>query len=187
MNIFAVSNCPQESARALCDKHVVKMVTESAQMLSTAHRMLDGVMEMRPSKSGKRMIKYWKLDGPLENILMKAVHMNHPCTVWTMQSIENYKWHVQHYMALAVEYNRRYGKTHGAWSNNGIGGYLMAPPRNIPEGPQTPFAIAMKNFPECIVADDPIQSYRNYYNVAKSSFAKWTNREVPYWYLGKTA
>ena len=55
-------------------------------------------------------------------------------------------------------------------------------PDNIPNGKRTPFAIAMKQFPECIVEGDPIESYRKYYNVAKNSFAKWTKRAIPEWY-----
>ena len=57
MNVFVLSECPIESAEMMCDKHIPKMIVEAAQMLSTAHRMLDGYMEKRPSKSGKRMVK----------------------------------------------------------------------------------------------------------------------------------
>lgn len=187
MNIFVVDDNPVAAANMLCDKHVVKMVTESAQMLSTAHRMLDGVMEMRPSKSGNRMVKYWKLEDDREEILMKAVHMSHPCTVWTMASASNYIWHYGHYKALSEEYTRRYGKKHGAFYNNNIGGRLQFIPRSISNTGSTPYAIAMKQYPECIIPNDPIQSYRNYYNVAKVSFAKWTNRQPPHWYLGNVA
>lgn len=184
MNIFVVDENPTIAANQLCDKHVVKMVTESAQMLSTAHRLLDGEMYLDKTANG-RSIKRWRLPDKREDILMKACHTGHPCTVWTMASDENYNWHVQHYMGLVHEYNHRYNKTHGAWFNKNIGSYLLKAPNNIPEGPLTPFAIAMSHYPECIVPNDPIQSYRNYYNVAKTSFAKWTKREQPNWYLGK--
>jgi hypothetical protein len=187
MNIFAVADCPVESAQSLCNKHVVKMITESAQMLSTAHRILDGELDMRPSVSGKRLVQYWQLSDAREDILMKAVHPSHPCTIWTMQSSDNYRWHVQHYRALAVEYTQRYGKIHGSWQNRDIGSHLIELPHNIPDGDRTPFAIAMKHYPECIVPDDPIQSYRNYYNVAKTYFACWTNRQPPYWYEGEVS
>lgn len=184
MNIFIVDENPVAAAHMLCDKHIVKMVTESAQMLSTAHRMLDGEMEMRPSKSGKRMVKYWKLNDDRENILMKAVHMGHPCTVWTMQSASNYIWHYAHYAEMAKEYTRRYGKKHGAFNRETeIGSYLRKLPRNINKSiGETPYAIAMQHYPECIVEGNAVQSYRNYYNVAKKSFAKWTNRTPPDWY-----
>ena len=87
MNIFILDSDPKLSAQLQCDKHIVKMVLESAQMLSTAHRMLDGKLVMKPSKSGKRMVKYYDLyegadDLEAELIYYKAVHHNHPCTVW---------------------------------------------------------------------------------------------------------
>ena len=61
MNIFILDEDPTIAAQMQCDKHVVKMIVESAQMLSTAHRMLDGKLIMKPSKSGKRMVKYYDL------------------------------------------------------------------------------------------------------------------------------
>ena len=59
MNIFILDNDPIKAAQQQCDKHVVKMIVESGQMLSTVHRMLDGTMERRPSKSGS-MLQYFK-------------------------------------------------------------------------------------------------------------------------------
>ena len=55
MNIFILDNNPIKAAQQQCDKHVVKMIVESGQMLSTVHRMLDGTMERRPSKSGSML------------------------------------------------------------------------------------------------------------------------------------
>jgi hypothetical protein len=59
MNIFILDLDPVISASMLCDKHVVKMIVESAQMLSTAHRILDGKFETGLSKTGERKIKKW--------------------------------------------------------------------------------------------------------------------------------
>jgi hypothetical protein len=182
MNIFALSDDAVEAARSMCDKHVVKMVTESAQMLSTAHRLLDGIEYKKPSKSGKRMIKAWKLTDHREHSLMASVHMHHPCTVWTCETSGNYVWHYLHYVALSEEYTYRYGKTHGAFTNNNIGSVLANLPKNIKPGSRGKFPIAMSAYPECIIEEDPINSYRNYYNVAKKSFAVWTKREVPEWF-----
>jgi hypothetical protein len=84
MNIFILDNDPVIAAQEQCDKHVVKMIVESAQMLSTVHRMLDGTMERRPSKSGA-MLQYWKLHDERETTLYKACHFNHPSTVWTRE------------------------------------------------------------------------------------------------------
>ena len=57
MNIFYLHKDPEVSAKMHCDKHVVKMIIEYAQMLSTAHRMLDGKIVRKPSRSGKTMVK----------------------------------------------------------------------------------------------------------------------------------
>lgn len=181
MNIFALDNDPVESAVMMCDKHVVKMVTESAQMLSTAHRLLDGEETRRPSKSGKTITKYWVLPDYREEVLMKACHVGHPCTQWIMQSDANYRWLYYHYHALSCEYTYRYGKRHAAFFKNDIGLALTTTPQNIPRGELTPFAKAMQHYPECIV-EDAVTSYRNYYLTAKKDFAKWTRREEPYWW-----
>ena len=94
MNVFVLDESPVIAAQSQCDKHVVKMIVESGQMLSTAHRMLDGTADRRPSKSGKRLIQHWSLNDVRECVLYKAVHMGHPCTVWTMQSSKTYIWHL---------------------------------------------------------------------------------------------
>ena len=88
------------------------MIVESAQMLSTAHRMLDGTETRRPSSTGKTMSKYWELDDNREDVLYKAVHIGHPCTVWTMQSDENYNWHYSLFNELCKEYTHRDNKFH---------------------------------------------------------------------------
>ena len=184
MNIFCLDKCPIKAAQMQCNAHVVKMVTESAQMLSTAHRLLDGTETLRKSKSGKRLVKYWSLDGEIENILMKAVHTGHPCTVWTMTSKENYDWHWEHYKALSDEYTYRYGKNHGAFYNNKIGYILKMTPANIQSKGLTPFALAMGSNPECIDESDPVASYRKFYKTKQSRFdMKWKNRDVPEWFL----
>ena len=184
MNIFIVDRDPITAAQSLCDKHVVKMVTESAQMLSTAHRFLDGSESKVPSKSGKRIISHYTLPDSRESILYKAVHAQHPCTVWTMTSNNNYNWHYCHYTALAAEYQYRYGRRHGAFSEE-MQGALKITPDNIPVDYFTPFAIAMKQYPDCIVENPPVASYRNYYKTAKADFAKWTRRSPPEWWQTK--
>ena len=183
MNIFILDTDPVVAAQSQCDKHVVKMVTESAQMLSTAHRVLDGAIEKRLSSSGKTIGDYWALPDSREHVLMRAVHMKHPCTVWTMQSAHNYNWHYEHYCALSEEYSHRYGKQHGAFYNNEIGQALKKLPQNISVAGLTQFPLAMKQFPQCIVEDDIVQSYQNFYREAKADFAKWTRREIPAWYV----
>ena len=179
MNIFVLDNDPVIAAQLQCDKHVVKMIVESAQMLSTVHRMIDGTMERRPSKSGS-MIQYFKLDDHRENILYKACHFNHPSTVWTRESLQNYIWHYDHFYALCIEYTYRYGKIHSTQSK--LDEVLSITPKNIPNIGLTPFKLAMASFPECIV-EDPVQSYRNFYQTKQERFKMvWTDRPVPEWF-----
>lgn len=186
MNVFVLDTCPIVSAMWQCDKHVPKMIVESAQMLSTAHRMLDGTVERRPSKSGKTMVKYYKLDNQFEDLIYKAVHFNHPCTVWTMESSANYEWHYQHFWALCKEYTYRYGKTHK--TERDLLELLEAKPLNIPHGPQTPFKLAMKSNPECIALEDPVKAYRAFYQTKQDRFKMvWTKREKPDWFQYKDA
>lgn len=181
MNIFILSKDPVKAAQLQCDKHVVKMIVESAQMLSTAHRMLDGVETRRRSKSGKTMSKYWELSDDRENVLYKAVHMSHPCTIWSMESCENYNWHYEHFVALCDEYKYRYGKVHS--TDTLLRDVLIELPENIPMMEQTQFPLAMKDYPECIALGDPVKAYRAFYQTKQSRFRMaWTNRSIPNWF-----
>ena len=84
MNIFYLSHNTQECAEMHVDKHVVKMILEYSQLLSTAHRVLDGV-EYIDNSSGRK-IKRWKLNwSAFEDTLYKATHINHPSAVWCRQ------------------------------------------------------------------------------------------------------
>ena len=180
MNLFIFDEDPVEAARLQCDKHVVKMIVESAQMLSTAHRMIDGVETKMPSKSGKTMVKYWKIPDFRENFLYKAVHMGHPCTVWTMESSENYIWHIVHFTALCDEYFYRYGKIHASTQ---LIPYLGTLPDNIKVGQQTPFRLAMGSNSECMFPEDPVKSYRAFYQTKQTRFKMaWTKRDIPEWF-----
>lgn len=180
MNIFILDNDPVIAAQMQCDKHVVKMIVESAQMLSTVHRMVDGTMERRPSKSGS-MLQYWKLPDEREDLLYKACHFNHPSTVWTRESSLNYRWHYDHFVALCKEYTYRYEKIHATETKLS---YALS---NLPNKIQvtnfkTPFKLAMAQFPECIV-ENPVESYRNFYQTKQARFKMaWTKRPIPEWF-----
>jgi len=184
MNIFILSKDPVEAAQLQCDKHVVKMIVESAQMLSTAHRMLDGYVEKRKSKSGKRMVNYYvHPDKFMEQHLYKAVHHGHPSTVWTMESRANYAWHYIHFIALCDEFYHRYGKQHATWEK--LADVLKEIPENIPTNnyKMTPFKLAMADYPECIALGDPVKAYRAFYKTKQSRFKMaWTKRNVPEWF-----
>ena len=180
MNIFILDNDPVIAAQMQCDKHVVKMIVESAQMLSTVHRMIDGIMERRPSKSGS-MLQYFKLDDDRENILYKACHYNHPSTVWTRENSRNYDWHYKHFIALCDEYTYRYNKVH--MTDTKLRDILYNKPKNMKyAGYKTPFKLAMSANPECI-SECPITSYRKFYETKQARFKMtWTKRAVPEWF-----
>ena len=182
MNVFVLSECPVESAKMMCDKHIPKMVVESAQMLSTAHRMLDGTPERRRSKSGKTMQQYYTFGDNRDDMYYLAVHKYHPCTTWTMASEANYQWHYKHFRALADEYTFRRGKVHATFKK--LDKLLSQTPKNIPDVGLTEFAQAMNHYPQCKVPGDAVAAYRNYYHEAKP-FAKWDwGRPAPSWWEG---
>ena len=177
MNIFILNEDPVRSELDQCDKHIVKMPLESAQMLSTAHRILDGAETRRPSKSGKTMVKYWQLDA-LEEFMYAVAHPKHPCTIWTMQTKDNYDWHYEHFISLCDEYKYRYGREHLSYTK--LKDVLRNPPNNIPSGNLTSFAQAM---PDDVKNPDPIQAYRGYYGHYKKDIAVWNkNRPAPNWW-----
>lgn len=179
MNIFILNNDPVLAAQEQCDKHVVKMIVESAQMLSTVHRMLDGTMERRPSKSGA-MLQYWKLHDDREDIVYKACHFNHPSTIWTRESKANYDWHYKHFIGLCDEYTYRYGKVHS--TDTKLRKHLVHAPNNIPMKGLTPFKLAMGSNPECMF-EDAVKSYRAFYHTKQAKFnMAWTKRPQPKWF-----
>ena len=178
MNIFILHEYPVEAAQLQCDKHVVKMIVESAQMLCTAHRMLDGTQVM--NDKGK-LIKQWTLNDDRDTWFYRSVHTGHPCTVWTMKTSGNYTWHYNHFVALCDEYTYRYGKVHATDKllRNALANY----PKNIPISYRTPFALAMNSNPECKFIDDPVKSYRMFYQTKQDRFKMvWTKRDVPEWF-----
>lgn len=182
MNIFVINPSPYHAAIEQCDKHVVKMPLESAQMLCTAHRMLDGKRAKKLSKSGKREVTTWVHNDPeLDDILYKSCHMSHPCTQWVLESKANYYWLCNHFFSLCDEYKHRYGKTHLSYTK--LKNILVNAPKNIPDGELTPFKLAMKSNPECMFPDDPVKSYRLYYKTKRDKFKMiWSKRPVPKWF-----
>ena len=90
MNIFYLNECPKKAAQVQYNKHVVKMILESAQMLCTAHHHY----------------------GNGDNVPYKKAHYNHPSTIWVRQNSIHYDWLYDHMIALGDEYTKRYGKTH---------------------------------------------------------------------------
>lgn len=178
MNIFVVDRDPIESARSLLDKHVVKMPLESAQMLSTNQRVLDGRI-ITTEKNRKKHV----FDDFREDLLYKATMINHPCTVWSRQTLGNHKWLCIHGIELCIEYTRRYGRTHACQKL--IQWCYDNPPRNINQSDKvTPFAQAM---PEKYRDSDAVIAYRNYYIHEKFRIATWKSSKIPSWFSDKNS
>lgn len=156
INIFVLDQDMIRSAQAHVDKHCVKMILETAQLLSTAHHILDG--EKVPEG------------------IYKATHVNHPCSKWVRTSNNNYNWLYCYLHCLFDEYTFRYGKKHKCME---MIPQLTNLPRNIEVGYLTPRPQCMPDKYKCA---DTVQAYRNYYIGEKANIAKWTKREPPQWW-----
>ena len=155
MNIFVLDRNPVVAAQMQCDRHVVKMVLESAQMLSTAVNLLGG--------KGR----------------YKSNHVNHPCSVWARETLGNFLWLYDHGMALAKEYTERYGKRH---KSEAVIQDCMDEIRPLPLYglKHTPHPLCM---PDEYKTDDVVQSYRTFYLQDKVRFAQWNKtRPAPQWW-----
>ena len=176
MNIFYIDKDPVQAAIWAVDRHCVKMILESAQLLSTAHRVLDGVEIEGKSKTGRKA-RRWVLNDAREDVLYSATHINHPSAVWCRQSVQNYEWLVEHFFALMMEYNYRYDKQHKCYGE--LSYMLQSPPKNLENYYWTEMPSCMAE--EYIISDDPIINYRNYYKIGKSNLHSWKNRQPPEW------
>ena len=159
MNRFVLDEDPAVAATYHNNKHVVKMILEEAQMLSTAHHLsFSGISEDFASR------------------LYKPTHKNHPCSVWVRQSKQNYLWALSLFASLCKEYSHRYGKIHKSFSLYPL---LSQIPENMPSTGLTPFPQAM---PEYCKRPSSVEAYREYYIMEKFDIANWTNRDVPEWW-----
>jgi len=184
MNIFYLDSDPQKCAEMHCDKHVVKMIIEYAQLMSTAHRVLDGTEYYDLTANGRK-IKRWRLGDDREQALMKASHVMHPSNIWTRSNRDNYNWLYRMWFHLLREYTHRYGKIHACGR---LETALYVPPHKIVQSEFWPPTPAMPD--DCKIANDSLASYHKYYTDRKVRFAKWTKRAPPIWYtdaLNKTS
>lgn len=148
------------AARYHMDKHVRKMIIETAQLLCTAH---------------------WELGS---NAPYKSTHRNHPCALWARESVANYQWLCNLGLRLCDQFHIRWGKRH---KTQDVLGWCL---KNLPtfEYPDTGFTIPPLAMPEeCqpgVVGSfsDVVQAYRAYYITHKSHLAEWTRVGEPYWY-----
>jgi hypothetical protein len=179
MNIFALSNDPETAATYHCEKHVIKQLLEVCQILSTNHRLLDGIPTTITNDKGKQKVVY--VHPTQDSLLYKLTHQNHPSTIWARQSIENYKWTAELLKYLCVEYTRRYGKVHKCERIGLVDFLVNNVPKNLTNSGLTPFAMAM---PEYIrnMAKDPVDAYRLYYVLEKQRMIEWKSPAIkPHW------
>ena len=177
MNIFYLSDDPQICAEQHCDKHVVKMCIEYAQLLSTAHRVLDGE-EYTVIQNGRR-IKRWKHPNEwYDKDLMLASHINHPSNKWVRENVANYVWLYSLLDFLLKEYTHRYGKVHAVQRRMSV---LLTPPVSIG------FCLNCTPMPQCMPDDCKVEhmsilAYQNFYMKHKRPFCNWTKRPRPIWF-----
>lgn len=183
MNIFYLDHNQQKCAEYHCDRHTVKMIVEYAQLLSTAHRVLDGKAVEEKNAIGHRMIRYY-LGDARDDILYKSTHINHPSAIWVRESRENYIWLYGLLVNLVNEYTYRYGKYHATGI---LLPYLATAPINIPDKPFTEPTPAMDT--KYIIKNDSVSSYRKYYIEDKYPnewFTYSKNRDIPNWLKAAT-
>lgn len=158
MNIFYLHSNAYEAASMHCDKHVVKMILETAQLLSTAHRELDG-------------------DDNVDPTLYRKTHKNHPSAKWVRESNNNYTWAWCLMEGLCREYTKRYDKVHATETK--LLDKLRTPPKNIPVGYMTQPPQCM---PDEYKASNSVDAYRNYYKGNKKDIAVWKHGNYPDWW-----
>jgi len=151
MNIFVLHEDPQSAAEMACDKHVVKMILETAQMMCTVVATYGHHTPYRPT------------------------HARHPCTIWAGQSRANWNWLTEHGRALCAEYTKRYGKVHKSQS---VIEWCALTHTELPDVPQTPFAQAM---PEQYKNECAVTAYRAYYMGEKAPIATWKTQAPNWW------
>ena len=179
MNIFYLSPSPRTCAIMHNNSHCSKMIIEYAQLMSTAHRVLDGEEYYGRTKNNRK-IKRWRLNSELENILYKASHVNHPSGIWVRQSRKNYLWLYELWKELNNEFMYRYEHDKPHESFRKLKDALYMPPMNISNGRWTEPTPAM---PDDVKNKSSIVAYRNYYIKYKQHLAKWRKRKEPEWYV----
>ena len=160
MNIFYLDQDPKLSAQYHVDKHVVKMILESAQLLCTAINVL----------AGEQVTPY------------KSTHVNHPCSVWVRENYSNWSYVFQLMIYLEREWNFRYNhnKKHKSVDLLAKVDILDLAEMFLSQTlDRTPPTLAMPE--HCKISSDPVESYREYYRKEKIPLHKWTNRNIPHW------
>ena len=153
MNIFHLDKNPKICAEYHCDRHVVKMILETAQMLSTSYRK-----------------KFGDNDD-----LYKTAYPKHPMTIWVGDSGDNFFWSIQLLDQLLYQYTVRYKKVHKTIKISN----LLHSKHKLWHTWKTKFTRPPLCMPDEYKSDDYIQSYRNYYIGDKKRFARYTLVDTP--------
>lgn len=161
MNLFILDENPKKSAQYHVDRHVVKMPTETAQMISFVYHDAE----------------YW--DGDIPSFIMEfyKTHYKHPCSIWIRESLENFMYAAQLGMELYKEYQYRYEKPEKHKRAREIFDFALKTPPKLPKIGLTPFAQAMDD--QFLRFTCPIRNYREYYREGKKHLHKWTKRATP--------
>ena len=193
MNIFALSDDPVKAAQQMIDKHIIKMPTETCQMLHTNLLYFQFRKEHGKEPSLRELKAFHK---EKKSELMKPAMLNHPSTIWARHSKENYLWLYEHGLALCEEYTYRYDKEHGTLKRIHQGILEMHIINHYPFSKYglTPVSIAMDDSyridldeysqrnPNWTGWDFVIASYRHYYLEGKWDIAEWRNNRQPEWF-----
>ena len=163
MNIFFLHKDPIVCAQYHCDKHCIKMILETSQLLSTAHRIIDGNIYADKHK------------------LYQSTHKNHPCAKWVQSSSCNYEWAFELFRSLCFEYTQRYNKIH---ASERLIKALKKSPTNISTKPysEPPQCMPSEYQNKNTIKPDSVAAYRNYYRKEKVAFARWRYSTTPTWF-----
>lgn len=159
MNIFFIDKDPIKAAASLCDKHVVRLITEAGILLcGVHHRLKFKYPDVRPPY----------LTGPI---------INGELVNWLYSSLSNYNWCVKYGLEISKQYTKRYGKIHKSqavieWCKD-----------HQPDISDIGITKMPQIMPDIYKSDDTINSYRQYYIKEKKRFAKWKLGNIPQWFI----
>lgn len=207
MNIFVVDNNPIEAARALCDIHVNKMIVEGMQMLTTALKQSgilapnelpfrkDGITRYSGNAHPHHPCTKW-VGELLDKPTFPNPHDVLPLEVNTVRTWEaagesglivatpNYSWLYLHTKELLLEYQIRYGKTHGCFDAfNSLPDCCYDAWKYVDNFVQAmPDEFKISHFLNILIEDDSVKAYRQFYHT--KYFAKWAKgRDAPDWWM----
>lgn len=184
VNLFYLDENLDKNAEYHIDKHIVKMPTEVAQLMTTTVWVnnLIGHIPRKLERDELSFINKIKAEQPSieERTFTRFLptHINHPCAIWTRTSADNYEWAHCYADALNAEWQYRYGHTHNHKSFDTI----IALPE-VPTLPYEGITLRPQCMPDEYKCDDAVEAYRKYYINDKASIASWKNRDKPLWFI----